>query len=390
MSPKTAQFVVFKGGSAFNSVLQEFQARFPQTSYIVPITDDGGSSREISRVFGGPSIGDLRSTLTRLSDESTLEACSVKKLLEHRLSLINQDHALAEWHQFLESTHPLLEPISTKYRNLIRCFLCKFDSERLIQINQKLDLRNGSLGNFFLTGARMLLGSLETAIFLYSSIAKIPSSTQVIPIIDSNERLGIGVQLKDKSIILGQNSISHPEGKKNNYTPLSAPIESLFYIDKFQNVINPMPNSEVLEAIKNSEAIVYGMGSCWTSIIPSLVLKPIGETIASKKCPKILLLNSCQDRETHQMTGLNYLQNIVSSLNRYGELQHSISDYITHVMVVEGCSIAPDENELSKQKIKVMKIKKDPERETHLFPFFDQEDLVEAIANVASNEQYNV
>jgi hypothetical protein len=50
--------VVFSGGSAANSLVDIFnnvaEARKCQLSYIIPISDNGGSSSEIIRVFGGP------------------------------------------------------------------------------------------------------------------------------------------------------------------------------------------------------------------------------------------------------------------------------------------------------------------------------------------------
>ena len=158
--------IVFKGGTAFNAILRSFQQKFPHSTYIIPITDDGGSSREIRRVFGGPSIGDLRLTLTRLSDESTEEARGVKKLLEHRLPSDNPTKAIREWHTLLEDDHPLLAPISSKYKSLIRCFLCKFDMERLHRISSGFDMRNGSIGNFFFSGRSVYLSDLLKQLFL--------------------------------------------------------------------------------------------------------------------------------------------------------------------------------------------------------------------------------
>jgi hypothetical protein len=50
--------VVFSGGSAANSLVDIFnnvaEARRCPLSYIIPISDNGGSSSEIIRVFGGP------------------------------------------------------------------------------------------------------------------------------------------------------------------------------------------------------------------------------------------------------------------------------------------------------------------------------------------------
>ena len=57
--------VVFSGGSAANSLVDVFneiaQSRHCPLSYIIPISDNGGSSSELIRVFGGPGIGDIRS-----------------------------------------------------------------------------------------------------------------------------------------------------------------------------------------------------------------------------------------------------------------------------------------------------------------------------------------
>ena len=381
---------VFKGGTAFNGLLRAFQMRFPHATYIVPITDDGGSSREIWRVFDGPSIGDLRSTLTRLSDESTEEACAVKKLLEHRLPVGNQQEALSEWHSLLEDNHSLYTSISSKYKELIRCFLCKFEAERLQRISSRFDMRNGSVGNFFFSGARMTLGNLETAIFMYSSVARIPSTTQVLPIIDSNDRLGIGVKFDNGEVLIGQHAISHPAAHgrvdKSVFTPLSSSIKELFYVDKFKNIIAPKPHPEVIRHIRESASLIYGMGSLWTSIIPSLVLEGVGEAIAALTGPKIVLLNCCHDRETLGMDAFGYIQHITASLNRYGTLSFPATSYITHLFMVEGCAIPTDESHLSKLGIRVERVPKDPHQclsiQDHSYPIYSSDALIERIVKI--------
>lgn len=67
MSAKPKGLVVFSGGSAANSLVDVFrnisENRKCPLSYVIPISDNGGSSSELIRVFGGPGIGDLRSEL---------------------------------------------------------------------------------------------------------------------------------------------------------------------------------------------------------------------------------------------------------------------------------------------------------------------------------------
>lgn len=354
MIPLQNEWTVFKGGSAFNHYLKEFQQEFPRTAYILPITDDGGSSREIGRVFGGPSIGDLRSTLTRLSDESTPEAMGVKKLLEHRLSKDDAEAAASEWHAFLEDRHPLYQPLSSKYRGLVRAFLCKFEEERLHRISSQFDLRNGSIGNFFFTGTRMALGSLETTIFMYSSVAQISPTTHVIPIIDSNDRYGIGVKLENQEKLIGQSLISHSNKEK-----LPSPIAELFYVDQMHHAIQPDPHPDVTHHIRSSQGMIYGTGSFWTSIVPSLVLKGVGESIASLNGPKVLLLNCCLDRETANLSGLTFVRHLVNSLNRYGTLPNSPKDYLTHLFIVSGSDILVEKEAIEKLGIQVHTLPKD-------------------------------
>lgn len=57
-SPNHGGIVVFSGGSAANSLVDVFdevrEANKTNLSYVIPISDNGGSSSELIRVFGGP------------------------------------------------------------------------------------------------------------------------------------------------------------------------------------------------------------------------------------------------------------------------------------------------------------------------------------------------
>lgn len=49
----TPRYVVISGGTGGNSIC----SAFGDACYVLPVSDDGGSSSEIIRVLGGPSIG---------------------------------------------------------------------------------------------------------------------------------------------------------------------------------------------------------------------------------------------------------------------------------------------------------------------------------------------
>lgn len=69
-SQSTRKLVVFSGGSAANSLVDVFNEVMEKNScslaYVMPISDNGGSSSELIRVFGGPGIGDIRSKFMTL------------------------------------------------------------------------------------------------------------------------------------------------------------------------------------------------------------------------------------------------------------------------------------------------------------------------------------
>jgi 2-phospho-L-lactate transferase CofD len=65
-----------------------------------------------------------------------------------------------------------------------------------------------------------------------------------------------------------------------------------------EHEVFPAPNPRLLSEVARADAVVYGMGSLYTSICPSLILAGVGEAIAARGVPKLLLLNGSHDRET--------------------------------------------------------------------------------------------
>ena len=55
-SGSTSSYLVISGGTGCNAICAAFAQR---ACYVLPVSDDGGSSSEIIRVLGGPSIGNL-------------------------------------------------------------------------------------------------------------------------------------------------------------------------------------------------------------------------------------------------------------------------------------------------------------------------------------------
>ncbi|CAG8413864.1 unnamed protein product [Penicillium salamii] len=355
--------VVISGGSAANNLVDVFSAvresKNCPLSYIIPISDNGGSSSELIRIFGGPGIGDVRSRLVRLIPDSPAnpERSAVKALFNHRLPA-ETSVAVHEWQSIVDGTSSLWTAITPAKKELIRSFFNVLNLEILKRArppSSTFDFTSASVGNLFLTAARLFSGSFESAIYLLGSICGVPSDlVRVIPAINSNFSHHISASLADGTVIVGQNSISHPseatalqhtsgsrrpslllaDGDDIEYTDseasdpmiyeedhlpgslatlrnknikfsktenedLSSRITRIWYINPYGQEIRPPANPRVLEAVNDSQAIIYSIGSLYTSIIPAIVLRGVGKGIASSPARhKILILNGSLDRET--------------------------------------------------------------------------------------------
>ncbi|XP_050367904.1 uncharacterized protein YNL011C [Argentina anserina] len=333
--------LVFSGGTAFNGVVQDLMNFTTRVAHVLPVSDDGGSTAEIVRVLGKSQLN-VRSRCLRLADKSTSEAVAVRQLLGHRLPL-DPRRAKSEWYDIVEGDHSLWTGVTKPYRETIRAFLVYFQSQILRRSDESFCFSNGSIGNFFFAGAHVFFRSLDAAIFLFSRVSDIPSESLVLPVISTNDRLTLGCELSDGTIIRGQNEISHPTNgymalvnKGSSSAPaLSSRIKRVFYMSsEGQNLLHevfPAPNSTVIDQLRNVDCIVYAMGSLFTSVCPSLVLIGIGEIISSRSCPKVLLLNGTHDRETSGFSASLFVTAITDALNRtYGGPNNCLKNLPSH------------------------------------------------------------
>ncbi|OJD17864.1 hypothetical protein AJ78_02036 [Emergomyces pasteurianus Ep9510] len=418
--------VVFSGGSAANNLVDVFSSvratKDCPLSYIIPISDNGGSSSELIRVFGGPGIGDVRSRLVRLIPDSPphSERAAIKTLFNHRLPP-SASTAHAEWYSIVEGTSPLWQAISPAKKELIRSFFNLLNLEILKRArppSSTFDFTSASVGNLFLTGARLFSGSLESAIYLLGSICSVPTDdVRVIPAINSTFSHHISASLVDGTVIVGQNSISHPSEATaiqpipslrrpsllladgddacsdsddlpydESHLPGSLPtlrnknitfsktttedlpcrISRLWYINPYGQEISPPANPRVLDALSSSQAIIYSIGSLYTSIIPCIILKGVGKAISNSGArQKILILNGSIDRETgparqpfnaldfieaivrageesrgrrqhHNLVRLNENVGVENPMDRLPAISLPYTSYVTHLLHLEG------------------------------------------------------
>lgn len=153
---------------------------------------------------------------------------------------------------------------------------------------------------------------------------------------------------------------------KDDEEELPARIERLWYINPYGQEIRIPTNPRVTSALKEAGCVIYSIGSLFTSLIPSLVLRDVGEAIASPsiRC-KILILNGTIDRETgpssNPFTGLDFVAAICNACADSRGLPkpdpRTYCRYVTHVIYIEGPnSPKVDRAEFQKIGIETMRL----------------------------------
>ena len=212
--------VVLSGGTATNSLIDSCfsPALYNKVTFILPISDNGGSSSEIIRLFPGAAPGDFRSRIVKLIEPKSKDDIELAKIMNYRLNQENIDLAKKEWNDIIEGDHQVWDECSSILKHMIRSFLINVHIEILKkqQLNpsakHKFDFRNANIGNFFLTGCRLLIGaSFDSGLELMMRICKIDSNkTKVYSCINTNYTHHIAAILGNGQIIIGQSQISHP------------------------------------------------------------------------------------------------------------------------------------------------------------------------------------
>lgn len=162
-------------------------------------------------------------------------------------------------------------------------------------------LENRSFGNLFLLALTKMLGSEKEAIEAISRILKIRG--RVIPVTWDHSHLF--AELGDGTIVAGEANISVPNHDG------SVPIERV-YLDPPAEA-----NPEAVQAILDSDFIVFAPGDLFTSTIPNLLVKGIPEAICQSRAPLIYVLNlMTKHGETDDYTASNHVARIARYTGR--------------------------------------------------------------------------
>ncbi|MBX5467369.1 MAG: YvcK family protein [Firmicutes bacterium] len=161
--------------------------------------------------------------------------------------------------------------------DLRNCMVALADTEPLMAELFQYRFESGALaghsfGNLFLAAMEQTTGDFVTGLKESSRVLAVRG--KVLPA--TLERVELVARLVDGRLLRGESEIGRAP----------APIERVWLEPE-----DATPLAEAVAAIREADLIVLGPGSLYTSVIPNLLVRPIGEAIAQSRALRVLVAN---------------------------------------------------------------------------------------------------
>ena len=177
---------------------------------------------------------------------------------------------------------------------------------------EDVDVQGHNLGNLILTALTEQTGSFLEAIQVASDVLKVKG--KIIPA--TTEIITLYARMEDGVIVKGEANIPSQDHH----------IEEVFYDSEVK------ADEDAVDAIKNADLIIYGIGSVYTSILPNVIIPNIQQALHESKAKKIYICNAMtQPGETDGYS----VEDHANALIRH----HAPLDY-----VIIACDTLPKEN----------------------------------------------
>jgi len=320
------RLLFFSGGSALNGVAQHLKRYTHNSIHLVTPFDSGGSSQGLRLAFNMPAIGDLRSRLMALADETVLGHPEVFRLFTHRYAkTAAQSDLKGELDAMIAGSHPLVEAIEQPMRTLIQNQLGMFRAA----CPESFDLRGASIGNLILAGGYLNQNQkLEPIIFLVSKLVGVQGTVRAV----TDDNLHLGADLSNGETVIGQHLLT---GKET--APLASPIKDFFLnhglkVKDPAEAVFPDRNRSLMQT---ADLICYAPGSFYTSLVANLLPKGVGSAIASRTVPKIYVPSLGEDPETGDLTLPDKVHTLLTYLLRDAGADCPVNRLLNFVIVDE-------------------------------------------------------
>lgn len=365
------RILFFSGGSALKHVSRTIKHYTHNSIHLVTAFDSGGSSAKLRNAFNMPAIGDLRSRLLALADETVTGNPAIYALFNYRLpESETQNDLCLQLINIANGTHPLILAIQQPMRDLVRSLLKFFIDEMPVHF----DLRGASIGNLLIAGGYVTHHQqLEPVIFLLSKLINTLGEVHAI----TEESLHLTAHLEDGRNIVGQHRITGKE---------TAPLESrIMDISLSSDPDSYQPtecqlSKKLSDFIQQADLICYPPGSFYSSILANLLPKGVTESIQQNTCPKVYIPNLGKDPELYGISTTEAIQQLLKYLkSQQPEIRE---DQSINIIILDARFTRVDSNTEQQLAAKNIRIIDLPLVTAESEPYYHAEKLVHALLSL--------
>lgn len=299
--------ILFSGGTAMREISRALKSHTHHSVHFVSPFDSGGSSAQLRQAFDMPAVGDLRSRLIDLADESQSGHPEVCQLLSHRLPRQEDQTRLQQrLERLVLGQDELIRQLDPELAHAISTHLGFFQAA----MPETFNLQGASIGNLVLAGGYLEYGHrLQPMQTQFSDWLAVRG--QAFTIVD--EPLHLAAELVSGERIIGQHRLT---GKET--PPIKSAIRSLGLSrdrERWSPVSVRLPDDH-RHLIAQAHLICYAPGSFFSSLMANLLPVGVGRSIASALCPKIYIPNLGTDPEQLDMDLELCLDRLLEYLHR--------------------------------------------------------------------------
>ncbi|MFW5731344.1 MAG: GAK system CofD-like protein [Desulfonatronovibrionaceae bacterium] len=301
------KILFFSGGTALNTLSRNLVDYTHNSIHVVTPFDSGGSSAKLRQAFDMLAVGDLRSRLMALADQTVKGNPAIFRLFSHRLPKDKDRNFLEpELESMARGRHALVSDIPDPMRKIIRNHLTHF----IKKMPDDFELQGASIGNLILAAGYFINDRhIDPVIFIFSRLVEVRGTVRPV----MNRLLHLIARLQDGSLVQGQHMLT---GKETS--PISSPVQDIFLSSSLDS---PEPyrariRDKMRNLINEAELICYPMGSFYSSIIANILPLGVGSAIAENLCPKIYIPNTGNDPEQFGTSLAQRVEILVDQLSR--------------------------------------------------------------------------
>lgn len=327
-APQDGPRIVFlTGGTALRHTCRHLKRLTHNSVHLMTPFDSGGSSAALRAAYAMPSVGDLRSRLLALADETGPGSAALYEFLAYRLSTTSPAAALrAELQSLADGSHALTTGIAAPDRScaldLLGALVAEGESGQA-----PLDLRGASVGNLVLAGAFLRNGrDLDAATATFAGLVQARGLVHVTSVADAQ----LVATLADGTRLVGQHRITGKE-----VAPISSPIRDLGLAGSTARAaaIQVETPPGVVGLIERAELLCFPVGSFWTSVVANLLPRGVGRAVAAARCPKVYIPNLGADPEQLGMSVADCIETLRARVERDVGRATAVEEVVDTVLV---------------------------------------------------------